>query len=289
VDAIREGKAPAFIRRKGAEGGLPLSLGEKLEVLTILARDEDREIRAQAIQTLSRWNLAELQQVLSDPQTPQEVREFARNYLAPGHPELLDPLLQNSAPPGNLELETTAQLSPSQEEAGEAPAPAPPITQPLSSKPEGAREEESETLIQKLGRMSPAEKVKAALTGNQEMRQLLIRDPNKLVARTVLQSPKLTEVEIETFASSKDLAEEVLRGIATSRKILKNYGVIRALVNNPRVPIDVSLPLVSHLNDRDIRFLMKNRNIPEVLRHMAIKVMTQKQEAARMKLPTGKT
>jgi hypothetical protein len=198
-------------------------------------------------------------------------------------------LLQNSAQSGDLGVETTPQLARNQEQVGEAPAPAPPITQPLSSKPEGAREEESETLIQKLGRMSPAEKVKAALTGNQEMRQLLIRDSNKLVARTVLQSPKLTEVEVEAFASSKDLAEEVLRAIGTKRSFLKNYGVTRALVNNPRVPIDVSLPLVTHLNDRDMRFLMKNRNISEVVRRMAIKVMTQKQEAARMKLPTGKT
>lgn len=153
--------------------------------------------------------------------------------------------------------------------------------------PEGGGEEEKkrETLLQRIGRMTTAQKIKAALTGNQEERLLLIRDSNKVVARAVLQSPKISDMEIESMASMKNVTEEVLRLIATNRKFMKSYGVVRQLVNNPRTPIDVSLPMLNRLNERDLKGAMLNKNIPEVIRGMAIKLVKQKEEASKPKLP----
>ena len=39
---------------------------------------------------------------------------------------------------------------------------------------------------------------------------ILVRDSNRLVARAVMQSPKLSEHEVETYASMKDICEERL-------------------------------------------------------------------------------
>ena len=45
----------------------------------------------------------------------------------------------------------------------------------------------------------------------------LIRDPCRVVQRGVLQSPKLSEREVESFASMTSLTEEILRVIALKR------------------------------------------------------------------------
>ena len=281
MDTIREGKAPASVRRKGAEGSLPVSLQEKIEVLAVLTRDEDEGIRAKAIQTFSNWNLEELQLVLSNPQTTPAVLESAQNLLAPDRKELLASLLRNPDLSDALSGETSSPLPAGPEPAGEDSLPAPPPSQPSDHEAEGAPSAESLTLLQIVGRMSPSQKVRAAYSGNQETRMILIRDPNKSVARAVLQSAKLSDAEVETFASMKDLGEEVLRLIAMNRDFMKNYTVMRALINNPRAPTDATLPFMSRLHDKDLRLLAKNRNVPEVIRFTAIKMLAQKAEAAR--------
>ncbi len=135
--------------------------------------------------------------------------------------------------------------------------------------------------------MAVPEKIKLALAGSQEERLILIRDPNKLVARAVLQSPKLSDQEIENIASMKNVTEEVLRLVATNRKFMKSYQVVRTLVNNPRAPIDVTVPMINRLNERDQKSLTLNRNVPDVLRAMALKAVKQKEEAKKVKISTG--
>ncbi len=146
-------------------------------------------------------------------------------------------------------------------------------------------QQDRETLIQKVSRMSVVEKIKAALTGNMETRSLLVRDANKIVSRAVLQSPKISDTEAESYASAKNVSEEVLRLIAVNRKFMKSYPVMRALVNNPRAPIDVTMPLIGRINERDLKGLSLNRNIPDVIRSLATKAIKQKEEAGKSKLP----
>ena len=85
----------------------------------------------------------------------------------------------------------------------------------------------------------------------------------------------------------KNVGEEVLRLIAMNRKFMKNYGVVRALVNNPRTPIDVGLPLLNRINDRDLKWLVLNRNVADVIRTTAEKIIRRKEEANKPK-PQGK-
>jgi len=134
--------------------------------------------------------------------------------------------------------------------------------------------------------MSVVEKIKAAVTSNLETRMLLIRDSNKIIPRAVLQSPKISDTEAESYAAAKNVSEEVLRLIATNRKFMRTYVVMRALINNPRAPIDITMPLISRLIDKDLKGLSLNRNVPEVIRTMAIKAIKQKEEAAKPKLPS---
>jgi len=134
------------------------------------------------------------------------------------------------------------------------------------------RKRERISLTQKVARLSVSERVQVALKGTKDERLLLVRDPSKVVYRAVLASPKLGDSEVENFASMKNIAEEALRILGTQRSFLKNYGVVRNLVNNPRTPLDVSLGLLNRFTDHDLKYLTKNRNVPETLRNMALKL-----------------
>ena len=134
------------------------------------------------------------------------------------------------------------------------------------------------SLTKRVSRMSVSERVQMALKGNKDERMILIRDPSKVVYRAVLQSPKISDSEIEGFASMKNIADEALRIIGTSRKFLKIYGVVRNLVSNPRTPLDVSLGLMGRLAESDLKNLSRNRNVPETVRSLALKAFKQKTE-----------
>jgi len=129
-----------------------------------------------------------------------------------------------------------------------------------------------ETLMQKVAHMNVVQRLTLALKGGRTERMLLIRDPNKLVQRCVLQSPRLTDTEVESFASMTNLTGELLRSISLTRVFMKNYSVVRNLVNNPKTPLDVSLHLFPRLTSTDLVKLTANKNVPETLRSSAIKL-----------------
>ena len=123
-----------------------------------------------------------------------------------------------------------------------------------------------------------SQRVQLALKAGSEERRTLIRDANKVVQRAVLQSPRLTEQEVEAFAGMANLTDEVLRLIAGNRNFRKNYTVVRNLLNNPKTPIDVSLHILPQLNAQDLKRLTMNKNIPETLRSTAMKLNRQRME-----------
>jgi len=308
IDSLREGTAPDFIRQKGAVGDLPVALDEKIEILTFLAQDQDEKTRDTAFATLQSINPEELQRVLSSPATPPEVLDFAATFLAHERRDVAAALLENpqlAYDLRNLIVEILGSI-PEGTAASAAPPPSPvssaapldigekasaviPTDAAVSpAAPEGEAKEQKEvkkkTLLEKLASMSPSEKIKTALTGNMEERLVLIRDSNKLVARAVLGSPKLTGQEIENIASMKNVTEEVLRLIAMNRKFMRTYNVVRQLINNPRTPIDVGMSLLHRINDRDMKGLLMNKNIAEIVRSTAIKMIKQKEEANKPKI-----
>lgn len=128
------------------------------------------------------------------------------------------------------------------------------------------------SLLQRLAKMTVGERVKTAMKGGREERLVLIRDGSKIVSTAVLNSPKVTDQEIESFAAMKNVQESVLREISRNRKFMKNYSVVRNLCNNPRMPLDVALGLIKNLQQQDLRGLSMNKNVAETLRKMALKL-----------------
>jgi hypothetical protein len=129
-----------------------------------------------------------------------------------------------------------------------------------------------ESLMQRVSHMNVVQRLTLALKGGRSERMLLIRDPNKLIQRCVLQSPRLTDTEVEAFAAMTSLPAETLRAISLTRLFMKNYSVVRNLVNNSKTPLDVSLHLFPRLTATDLVKLTANKNVPETLRSSAVKL-----------------
>ena len=118
-------------------------------------------------------------------------------------------------------------------------------------------------------KMSPSQKIKLALTGSKDARGLLIRESSKIVALSVLANPRITAGEVEFFAKSPNLSEDVIRKIGTNAEWTRKNTVITALVYNPKTPVSISLGFMNRLSERDLGILEKSRSVPEAVRSTA--------------------
>ena len=121
-------------------------------------------------------------------------------------------------------------------------------------------------------KMTIAEKIRCAYKGGKSERTILIRDRNKLVCTAVLRNGRISEQEIEVYASSRSVEDEVLRIIATTRHWTSKYGVVLALARNPKAPPGVVMPLINRLTLKDLQNLGRDRGVAEVVRKLAYKI-----------------
>jgi hypothetical protein len=178
------------------------------------------------------------------------------------------------------EAASKSEAAPMAEAAVAAPAtPAHPVIK------HGQRPQEGETkrgsALQKISKLDIKGRIQLAMKGTKEERSILIRDGTKIVALAVLESPKITDGEVETFASQKNVLEAVLRAIPMKRRYAKHYPVIRNLVFNPRTPMDVSLGLMKNLLVADLRNLSSNKQVSDTVRKLALKMLKQKMETTK--------
>lgn len=132
---------------------------------------------------------------------------------------------------------------------------------------------EADVRPQVLSSLPVIERIKLALRGSREQRSVLIRDPSKVVSVAVLGSPKLNVNEIEAYARMTSVQEEVLRVIGTGRQWVKHYSVMSALVGNPKTPIAIAMPLVTRLNERDLKLVTRDRTVSDGVRAAARKFL----------------
>jgi hypothetical protein len=244
LDFFKKGEVARDVRLVAAQGGLATRAHEQLAILAVLVNDEDAEIRTTATTSLDRIPADALKAFLARSDVSAAVRAFfsARGITGDG-------------------------VSPSDSDE--------PLVSP--AEPAAAVEDDyddregRDTAVQRIGKMGFTQRLKAATKGTREMRSILIRDPNRMIAAAVLSSPKLSEPEVESIARMTNVSDEILRIIGNNRAWTKNYGVVLGLVKNPKTPLAMSLNLMNRLNDRDVAQLSVDRNVPEPLRVAARK------------------
>ena len=157
------------------------------------------------------------------------------------------------------------------------------IPEDLMTDDEEAPEEEDEqrtaSFFSQVQNMNVMEKVKLARFGNAEARSLLVRDRNKVVAAAAIKSPKLKESEIVAFSKSRNLSDEVMRVIANNREWTKSYQIKHALVMNPKTPLTAAVKFINYLTDRDLRGIMRSRDVPGQLAMHARRILMRKGKA----------
>ena len=174
-------------------------------------------------------------------------------------------------------------------DSGEIPEASPAASATAAAKPAAAAQQKPvaaprrDNTLQKINRLDVKGRIQLALKGNKEERSLLIRDGTKVVALAVLEAPKLSDGEVEKFASQKNVLEAVLRQIPLKRRFMKNYIVVRNLVANPRTPLDLGLGLMKNLLIADLKNLSANKEISDTVRKLALKMYKQKLDAANKK------
>lgn len=128
--------------------------------------------------------------------------------------------------------------------------------------------------------MTIADKIQFAIRAGKEARSILIKDPNKQIAMAVLRSPKLNEDEVLLMSQSRNVSDDVLRTIAKNKDWTKKYPVCLALVNNPKTPIAVTLPIIKSIKTKDLALLVKNRNISQAMRSSASSQLKMRQQTS---------
>jgi hypothetical protein len=243
VDFFRRGEVARDVKLLAAQGAFAPRALDQLALLLLLKDDSDAEVATSAGATLGRLPRPALEAFLGRSDVPPEMRAYFTGLgLAAG---------------------------------GAVEDPEAPLIDTSDTQPDvPAGEEGDEAAAKTLANLGVMEKMKLATKGTREQRAVLVRDPNRLVAAAVLSSPKLTETEVEQFAKMANVAEDVLRVIGTNRAWTKNYGVVAGLVRNPKTPLAISMNLLQRINDRDVKMLAIDRNIPDPLRIAARKRAT---------------
>ncbi len=128
------------------------------------------------------------------------------------------------------------------------------------------------SMINRIMKMGVKDRVKLGMKGDREARNILIRDPNRLVSSAVVNNPRITEQEIEMIASMRSVAEDILRLIAANRQWSKSYNVTHMLAKNPRTPFANVMTIMTKLQLRDLVALSKNRNVSDAVRRQALRL-----------------
>jgi hypothetical protein len=247
VDFFLRGEVASDVRLMAAQGALAPRAHEQLALLILLSDDPDAAISTSANATLDALPVEPLQAFLARSDVPEQMRDFfATRGVTPGAlpaSDASEPLVDATADDAVDDIPT--EESDDEDAAG----------------------------IQDVSRLSIVQRMKLGMKGTKAHRSRLIRDSNKLVAAAVLSSPKLTESEVEAFAKMANVSEEVLRTIAMNRTWVKNYGVVSGLTRNPKTPPGISMQMVQRLNERDLKMLTMDRNVPEAVRLAARKFL----------------
>ena len=310
IEDLRAGRAPRERKIAVCAGGAHLSPPDRAEILTVLAGDADEVVAQRAQEALlSQPNEAFLE-ALKREKAVHALFAYAGRQLA-DKPGICDAMVQNKNCSAEHLVPVARHLSAlgvkalmeELDRVSESAALAAALEHSAAitaeqkqqlhelmgsaidevALAEAAAEAEPDlqkrqTLLQRVAKMTVAQRVQFAIKGSSEARRTLIRDSNKVVQRAVLQSPRLTDQEVEAFASMSTLTDEILRLIANNRNFRKNYVVVRNLLNNPKTPLDVSLHMLPMVNAMDLKKLTTNKNIPETLRSTATKLQRTRAE-----------
>jgi len=203
-------------------------------------------------------------------QIKRRVNEYRRDVLRLASPEVIQERLEiiDEVEAGRLHR-GWSELPLPEDLPGETSQPAASPEQLRAAVAQETGEEISLSLTQRIMKLRTNQKIMLAMKGGKEERTLLIRESNRLIQVNVIRNGRITEGEIAFIAQMRTVNEEVIRIISTNRDWMKKYAIVKALVLNPKTPLAISLHHLKRLIDMDLKLLVKDKNVAELLRREA--------------------
>lgn len=128
-------------------------------------------------------------------------------------------------------------------------------------------------LTQRIMKLRTSQKILLAQKGGKEERTLLIRESNRLIQVAVIRNGRITEGEVAYIAQMRSVHDEILRIISLNREWMKKYNTVKNLVMNPRTPLPISLNMLKRFTEYDLKLVLKDRNVAELLRREAKRML----------------
>jgi hypothetical protein len=232
------------------------------ELLVELAESLDEEL--QELLLLRQDAIIETPAILDALERNPSLGRFGKRRIREYREHLLP--RERSVPRKRAELEaeaeavTDAELLEAINEARQRPA-------------EGEEEEDYTGLTEsQIRTLAVPIRMKLSRGASKTLRGILIRDPNPMVATAVLESNPMGESEIEQIASNRSVVNEVLEAIGNHRSWTRKYGVVAALVKNPRTPVGIAVRLLPRVAVRDLQSLARDRNVSDAVRSGAARL-----------------
>ncbi|MBW2476665.1 MAG: hypothetical protein JRE63_04995 [Deltaproteobacteria bacterium] len=294
--------APRELQLSAAQGALDLCSKDLLVTLYLLCHSDDLETRTQAVATLKKLPKSELKSLAQDTAIDPVVLDLLARVTI-DDPEVMDSLIKHEkisdrtllfiAKRGNREalevLFATHQRLADSDGFLDAIMANPHAAERLKRSiadtdnadvPKGGTQVDElikDTSLCNASKYQIAldlpvtEKIKVGLSGDKEWRSILIKDSNKLVQNAVLKNPRITEAEVLMIAKNKSSSDDLIRQILVNRDWVKLYEIKKALAVHPKTPLPRAMRLISVLSNKDIKDLMRSKNVSTVLSTLARK------------------
>lgn len=243
-------------------GERPLSPEERVLLLFFLCYDRDTDVRTAALAAMKGLPSALAAEIAHAEATHPKLAEL----LARLYPDAV------AAVPSTDELHAAPVTGSETDAHKEEP-------EETEEEKEPEEDEAFKSKYQLAQTMGVGDKIKMALTGDKEWRNLLIKDSNKLVNGAVVKNPRITEPEVLAIAKSVIQNDEILRVICMNKEWIKNYEIRKALVLNNKTPLPTALRFMGFLTEKDLAGMAKSKNISSVLSNQARRMMANKKKS----------
>lgn len=132
-----------------------------------------------------------------------------------------------------------------------------------------------------IANMTISEKVRLATLGSKGDRELLIKDPNRLVHMAAARSPKVQRRDLLAWAGNKQTPDNVISYIANHPRYRRDYPLVVAICNNPKTPFTIATRLLPNLLEKDLKKLSRSRSIAPPVKRFVKNMMDQRKRGRR--------
>jgi hypothetical protein len=271
---------------KVAQGQVPLVAEDLAVVLFFLCYDPDPEVKATAVNCLREMPEGVLLGVVDNPDLHPRILDVLAqlHFLKPAVAEKIAWHVKAGAKTIDYLAAKGIQAAVDRLALPDLDASEPdlsleqPADETLETEEEPVEEESAEfkskyNLAQSMG---VSEKIKTALTGDKEWRNIFIRDANKLVSGAVVKNPRITDAEVLNISKSAVQNDEIMRVICANKEWVKKYPIRKALAENNKTPLPNALRFLATLTEKDLASIGKSKNVSSVLANQARRLLSSK-------------